>query len=84
MIDDEKINRIAFAAVALIAAILSLYSALIIFNVWFLVPADASKTPSQDLEMRLAFTVGAVVAFAVLILIARWALRKRKYYSSSN
>jgi hypothetical protein len=59
-----------------ICALLSLWGAIAICGMWFIVPRDHSVTAAHDILTRLAYTVLFVVASAVFGSGSLWAFRK--------
>jgi hypothetical protein len=59
-----------------ISALASLWAAIAVCGMWFIVPLDHSMTAAHDILIRLAYTVLFVAASAVLGVCSLWAFRK--------
>jgi hypothetical protein len=59
-----------------ICALASLWGAVAICGMWFIVPRDHSMTVAHDILIRLAYTALFLVASAVFGTCSLWAFRK--------
>jgi hypothetical protein len=59
-----------------ICALASLWGAVAICGMWFIVPRDHSMAATHDILIRLAYTALFVVASAVFGSCSLWAFRK--------
>jgi hypothetical protein len=84
MDDAAKLKQIAITTGAWTAIVLSVYSVFVILNTWFLVPNDPSKTPSQNLTVKLEIIVAFAATLIVLLVFARWAFAKRRQHGNSK
>jgi hypothetical protein len=75
----KSMSRIALWFGALIAAILAVWAALAIFNIWFLVPLDPALTQGQAIRIRLEYTVLFAVAFFLFAGLSRMAFKKVRF-----
>jgi hypothetical protein len=78
MANSTRAKRIAFTALTWLAAILSLYPALVLFGIWFIVPLDPNNSAVHNLMFRIAFTACALLCFIALIALARWTFKKSR------
>ena len=69
-------SKVAFLAVVVLAGILALYSFIVLFGTWFIVPKNPAASNSSDLAMRIGMSVGAILAFGGSIWLGRWARKK--------
>jgi len=69
-------KKIALWVGAIVAAVLALWAALAILNIWFLVPLDPALTDSQAITIRLEYTGSFVLAFFLFGGLSGMALQK--------
>jgi hypothetical protein len=74
----KSIPRIALWLGACVTAVLTVWAAFAIFNMWFLVPLDSMLTQGQAIRTRLEWEAIFVVAFFVFGSLSRLAFRKAR------
>jgi hypothetical protein len=79
-----RAKRIGFAVIAVLASVLSVYAAFVIFNMLFLFPDDPAKTQAQNIGIRLEFIAGAAVFLVAFAFLSSWAFKKLRQYLTSK
>jgi hypothetical protein len=74
----KTVSRIALWFGAIVAAVLTVWAALAILNIWFLVPLDPALTQGQAIRIRLGYTALFAVAFFLFGGLSRLAFRKAR------
>jgi hypothetical protein len=59
-----------------ICALASLWGAVAVCGMWFLVPRDRSMTAAHDIPIRFAYTALFLVASGIFGACSLWAFRK--------
>ena len=83
MASTKSIPRVALWLGAGLTAVLAVWAALAIFNIWFLVPVDPAFTQWQAIRTRLGLTAVCVVVFFVFGGLSRLAFRKARKKQNS-
>lgn len=74
----NTVSRTALWFAAYVGVVLTVWAALAILNIWFLVPLDPALKQSQAIGIRLGFTALFAVAFFLFGRLSRLAFRKAR------